>query len=56
MMKVPLLHGMRQYMVHMDFCFIEQIIIAIFLRIVAKCVKVPFHVQHFEGESLEYLV
>ncbi len=29
---------------------------AIFLRIVAKCVKVPFHVQHFEGESLEYLV
>ena len=29
---------------------------AIFLRIVAKFVKVPFYVQHFKDESLEYLV
>ena len=29
---------------------------AIFLRIVAKFVKVPFYVQHFKSESLEYLV
>ena len=30
-----------------------QKVFAIFLRIVAKSVKVPFYVQHFKSESLE---